>query len=94
MNMDGVINGDDYFRIDAGFSGSSPIAYENGDLNYDGKINADDYFIIDKNYGHSGDLGTFPQAPGLTGVSAVPEPTSVAMLGVAMMMLRRKRRRP
>jgi hypothetical protein len=48
-NLDGVINGDDYFAIDAGFAGTQP-SYAKGDLNYDGRINADDYFLIDSNY--------------------------------------------
>ena len=53
-NLSGNIDGDDYFRIDAGFMTPGASGYENGDFNYDGKINADDYFIIDKNYGRQG----------------------------------------
>lgn len=49
MNLDGRIDGDDYARIDAGFSAQS-AGYANGDLNRDGKIDADDYFGIDLNY--------------------------------------------
>lgn len=51
-NLDGRINGDDYFKIDAGFSAHS-TGYGAGDFNYDGKINADDYFLIDSNYNHA-----------------------------------------
>ena len=47
-NLDGVVNADDYFRIDSGFL-AQPAAptYAQGDFNYDGKINSDDYFLID-----------------------------------------------
>ena len=51
MNLDGKINGDDYFRIDSVFA-THPTGYANGDLNYSGNVDADDYFIIDSNYGH------------------------------------------
>ena len=50
--LDGKINGDDYFRIDSGFS-SLGTGYASGDLDYSGKIDADDYFLIDSNYGHA-----------------------------------------
>ncbi len=49
-NLDGEINGDDYFQIDShvNLSGSA-FDYFNGDLNLDGLINGDDYFFIDSN---------------------------------------------
>jgi hypothetical protein len=42
----GVINFDDYVRIDDGFN-NHLIGFSNGDFNYDGVINFDDYVIID-----------------------------------------------
>jgi hypothetical protein len=42
----GVINFDDYARIDNGFN-NNLIGYANGDFNYDGVINFDDYALID-----------------------------------------------
>jgi hypothetical protein len=92
-NLDGKINVDDYGRIDfnvnLGVSG-----WMNGDFNYDGKINVDDYGIIDFNVGIQG--APFPSggSGGLNGVSAIPEPASLAWLaacGVANPLRRRRR---
>ena len=48
-NLNGVINGDDYFLIDSGFIARAK-AYAAGDFDYSGIVNADDYFLIDSNY--------------------------------------------
>jgi len=48
-NLDGKIDGDDYFKIDSGIA-AHVSGYANGDFNYDGVINADDYFIIDSHF--------------------------------------------
>ena len=48
-NMDGMINGDDYFQIDSAFP-QGLHGYFNGDFNFDGVINGDDYFLIDSNF--------------------------------------------
>jgi hypothetical protein len=45
-NNDGVVNFDDYVRIDTGFN-NHLTGYSNGDFNYDGVINFDDYVLID-----------------------------------------------
>ena len=60
-NLDGIIDGDDYFVIDAGFSAQSD-GYLNGDFDFNGVIDADDYFIIDKNNGKGGALPAVPAA--------------------------------
>src|SRR5205814_8478494 len=50
-NLDGTLNGDDYFQIDSQFNQDGLVfGYFNGDFNYDGSINGDDYFIIDSNW--------------------------------------------
>jgi hypothetical protein len=42
----GVINFDDYARIDNGFN-NHLVGFSNGDFNYDGVVNFDDYALID-----------------------------------------------
>ena len=91
-DLNGVINGDDYFRIDSGYA-SHATGYVNGDFNYDGRIDADDYFIIDRNYARQ--TTPFAQADTLdaaSGVIAVPEPAGIAMLGLVAMIGGRRRR--
>lgn len=49
MNLDGVVNFDDYYRMNQGYlSNGVDHGYRNGDLNYDGKIDFDDYFLINR----------------------------------------------
>ena len=49
LNLDGKINGDDYFRIDQNFPANT-FGYAAGDIDYSQKIDADDYFRMDSNY--------------------------------------------
>jgi len=98
-NLDGKINVDDYIKIDSGIA-SGLTGWVNGDFNYDGKVNIDDYTtVIDANIGNQG--APFPTAGGieggvgggLSGVSAVPEPASISLLGIAAVgMLKRRHR--
>jgi hypothetical protein len=68
-NLDGRVNADDYFRIDAGFLGKSK-GFRNGDFNLDGKVNADDYFKIDS--AMLGQKGTMQSVHAALSASAVP----------------------
>src|SRR2546423_12949700 len=66
-NLDGVLNGDDYFAIDSHFNQSGTVfGYANGDFNYDGDINGDDYFIIDSNW-NAGQAGVPPTGTAVPG---------------------------
>jgi hypothetical protein len=89
-NLDGTINGDDYFQIDSAFPAGAH-GWINGDFNYDGVINGDDYFIIDSNFPAQG--APFPtSAAPIAGVIAVPEPAALSLAALATLPLLRRRR--
>jgi hypothetical protein len=106
-NLDGKVDGTDYSRIDAGYlsqSSANPLAgWYNGDFNYDGVIDGSDYTLIDNAFNTQGaslaasiaspDAVATAQIAGAAGSSAVPEPTSLALIGMSALSLLGRRRR-
>ena len=99
-NFDGKLDADDYGTIDFNVLLPGPIdGYYNGDFNYDGVVNADDYGVIDFNILAQND--PFPtssaavasSSAGLAGVTAVPEPASMSIVGLGGAALFGRRRR-
>ena len=92
--MDGDLDGDDYFQIDSNVAQSGSVfGYSKGDFNLDGLINGDDYFIIDSNIAFAQTQPNWPTGAGVAGVAAVPEPASMGVLALAASALMRRRRR-
>src|SRR5439155_4369023 len=93
-NMDGTLNGDDYFRIDSHVAQSGTVfGYANGDFTYNGTIDGDDYFILDSNIATAQAGPVFPTSGGVPGgLTAVPEPASAALLLTAALFAPRRRR--
>jgi autotransporter-associated beta strand protein len=102
VNFDGLVDASDYGIIDNYFQFPGTTGYANGDFNYDGVIDAGDYGIIDNTFQNQG--APIPMAggvvasaaQGLSGVTAVPEPASLSVIGIAAVSLlsgRRRRRR-
>ena len=95
-NLDGTIDGGDYGIIDNFVQVPGADGYANGDFNYDGVIDGGDYGIIDNNIQAQG--APFPTSGGtsvgLSGVTAVPEPSACAfaVFTAAATALRRRRR--
>jgi hypothetical protein len=96
-NLDGTIDAGDYGIIDNFVQVAGADGYGNGDFNYDGFIDAGDYGIIDNNIQSQGPafpVGGSADSTGLAGVTAVPEPASLGVLGLgAFGLLARRRRR-
>jgi fibronectin-binding autotransporter adhesin len=98
-NLDGSVNGADYTQIDHGF-GLHLTGWQNGDFNYDGVVDGSDYSLIDNTFNQIAATGATPLAitagPAdlVASPATVPEPTTVALLGIgAMSLLGRRRRR-
>jgi hypothetical protein len=101
-NLDGVIDGGDYGTIDNFVQVPGADGYFNGDFNYDGVIDGGDYGVIDNNiqaqgagFPTSGSVALSPASTGLSGVTAVPEPSACgfAIFAAAGLLGRRGRRR-
>ncbi len=79
LDGNGMVNADDYARIDAGFA-SRATGYGNGDIDYRGSINSDDYFYIDLGFSSQG-TPLAPQAA--TSGTAGPTKSTGSKLPVA-----------
>jgi fibronectin-binding autotransporter adhesin len=95
-NLDGLVDGSDYSRIDNGFL-THLTGWFNGDFNYDGVINGSDYTLIDNAYNTQGAsvaaAVATAEVAGAEG-SSVPEPTTLGLIGIgATGLLGRRRRR-
>ena len=88
-DLDGDLDGDDYFYIDSNIlanqSGANNASFHNGDFDYDGDIDGDDYFIIDSNILYAQSHG-----PLSSSLAAVPEPALLAPLAGLLLMRRRR----
>jgi autotransporter-associated beta strand protein len=101
-NLSGEVDATDYSRIDNGYL-NHLTGWFNGDFNYDGVINGSDYTLMDNAFNTQGGIQAAEIADPIAvtsaqiqspAVSAVPEPGSIGLLGVATLgLLGRGRRR-
>jgi hypothetical protein len=107
-NLDGKVDGTDYSRIDAAYAAdlsyinSNPggtqmpaTGWANGDFNYDGVVNGSDYTLIDNAFNTQGaqiSAAVATDVAPVSGGSAVPEPTSLGLLGIGALALLGRRR--
>ncbi|HYO09042.1 MAG TPA: PQQ-dependent sugar dehydrogenase [Tepidisphaeraceae bacterium] len=50
-DLNGKVDGDDYFVVDQAMASSSAWGWWNGDFDHNGRLNGDDYFLIDRTIG-------------------------------------------
>jgi len=94
VDLNGKIDGSDYFRLDKGFLAKSK-GYANGDVDFSGTIDGSDYFVIDKAFlSRSPEMG---DSTAVVAASAIPLPniaySCLAMLGTlaSVRLVRRMR---
>jgi hypothetical protein len=96
-SLNGQVDSTDYTQIDNGFL-SKLSGWSNGDFNYDGAINGSDYTLIDNAFNTQGAqlnseiASATAQIAGSGATSAVPEPTSLGLLGLGAVGLLGRRR--
>ena len=93
LNLNGRIDPDDFFLMDRGFAtGYNALnPYLNGDIDYNGQVNTDDYTYLERAY--STQLGAPAETTSVyLGISAVPEPATVALLTFLLPVFVRRRR--
>ncbi len=103
-DLSGKVDGQDYTKIDNGFSHPALKGWFNGDFNYDGVVDGSDYSLIDNAFnlqptGTGGALGGSSLIAGTASEiantsSAVPEPGTLTLFAVggAGLLIRRRRR--
>lgn len=100
-NDDGKINGDDFALTDRGFR-KQLTGWSNGDFNYDGIVDSADYLILDGALKSQGGLSPdflaareaqFGEAYVEALLASVPEPSCLALAGVAAAFVGGRRRR-
>ncbi len=91
-NIDGRVNLADFNTLAENFGTDGGAVWEDADFTYDGRVNLDDFNLLAGNFGF-GPLTGGPTPEDWSALaSAVPEPGSLTLLGVAFPMLTKRPR--
>jgi autotransporter-associated beta strand protein len=98
-NLDKTVNFDDLLALAKNYNRTDGY-WAKGDFNYDGNINFDDLLVLAKNYNQTmpseavpGATADFKADMAAAFAAAVPEPTSLGLLGIGAGALLGRRRR-
>ena len=86
-NLDGKVNALDFNFLASGYGAGSNL-WTKGDFNFDGNVDTLDFDALASNFNQSTPP---PAAPALG--TLVPEPGTIATLGIACILMVRRRRR-
>jgi autotransporter-associated beta strand protein len=102
LNLDGIVNGNDFAILAANFGKTVTGGWDEGDLNFDKLVNGADFALLAKNFGKSATgaaltlpasdwsaLYTFAAAHGL--LADVPEPTPAVAVTLSTLATLRRR---
>jgi hypothetical protein len=90
-NLDGNVNLTDFNRLASNFGGSNSV-WTRGDFNYDGLVNLTDFNLLAANFGLQASGPEVTPEDWSNLAAAIPEPSSLALLGLAATSLVRRRR--
>jgi hypothetical protein len=89
-DFSGNVNLNDFNRLAANF-GASGRDWSGGDFNYDGLVNLSDFNLLAANFGLSASPGGPTPEDWSTLASTVPEPCALGVLGIGLLLARRRR---
>ena len=99
-DLDGDVDFNDFLKLQGSF-GSAGTRFDQGNFNYDGQTDFNDFLALQGNFGQTVGFDSaapqftaaqYAQVMAITSAAAVPEPTTLALLGLGAAGLLRRRR--